>query len=98
MSQGLLFSEPSIAETGVWCDLNAEIDPSEWAGVCRRIGTMSKTEFDQIKAELMGIDYTQTSICQKLKNLFSLKIKNDTGFPLVSLGQGKPGEEGQWEI
>ena len=23
--QGLLFSEPSITETGVWCELSAEI-------------------------------------------------------------------------
>ena len=25
--QGLLFSEPSIAETGVWCKLEEGIDP-----------------------------------------------------------------------
>ena len=30
-SQGLLFSEPSIAETGVWCNLADGIDPAEWA-------------------------------------------------------------------
>ena len=30
-TQGLLFSEPSIAETGVWCTLNPGIDPAEWA-------------------------------------------------------------------
>ncbi len=98
MSQGFLFSEPSIAETGVWCDLNVEIDPAQWAGICRHIGKMSKAEFDQLKTELTGIDYAQTSICQRLKNLFSLKIENNTGFPLVSLGQGKPGDNGQWEI
>ena len=36
-SQGLLFSELSIAETGVWCTLNDGIDPAEWAGLCRNL-------------------------------------------------------------
>jgi hypothetical protein len=35
MSQGFLFAESSIAETGVWCELSSEIDPDEWAYVCR---------------------------------------------------------------
>ncbi len=39
-SQGLLFSEPAYSETGVWCELNPGIDPSEWAGLCRKIGNM----------------------------------------------------------
>ena len=30
-SGGLLVSEPSIAETAVWCILAKGIDPSEWA-------------------------------------------------------------------
>jgi hypothetical protein len=34
-SQALLFSEPSIAETCVWCELSEGIDPAEWAVVCR---------------------------------------------------------------
>ena len=32
-SQGLLFSEPTIAETGVWVELNPDIEPEEWARV-----------------------------------------------------------------
>mgnify|MGYP001554215649 CR=1 FL=1 len=35
VSQGLLFSEPSIAETGVWCELSTGIDPAEWESLCR---------------------------------------------------------------
>ena len=31
--QGLLFSEPSVAETGVWCDLSEGMDPAEWASL-----------------------------------------------------------------
>ncbi len=47
-AQGLLFSEPSIAETGVWCSLADGIDPAQWAGICRFIGSRSKVEFDAI--------------------------------------------------
>ena len=45
MSQGLLFSEPTIAETGVWCELSEEIDPAQWAGICRQIGRFSQLKF-----------------------------------------------------
>ncbi len=51
--QGLLFSEPSIAETGVWCKLEEGIDPSEWARVCRHIGSLNSAEFECISAMLM---------------------------------------------
>jgi hypothetical protein len=27
-----LFSMPSCSEMAVWCELNEEIDPAEWAG------------------------------------------------------------------
>jgi len=50
-SQGL-FSEPSFAETGVWCILNPGIDPSEWAGLCRYIGSLNSDDFKQLKENL----------------------------------------------
>jgi hypothetical protein len=46
VSQGLLFSEPSIAEACVWCELSEGIDPAEWANLCRYIGTLSLKEFE----------------------------------------------------
>lgn len=52
--QGLLFSEPSIAETGVWCQLNEGIDPGEWAYICRYIGRMSPREFGKVKKKIVG--------------------------------------------
>ena len=47
--QGFLFCEPSYAETAVWAELSADIDPSQWASLCRRIGTMTGQEFEGIK-------------------------------------------------
>ena len=45
MSQGLIFSEPSIAETGVWCHLRDGIDPADWAFLCRYLGNLSPCKF-----------------------------------------------------
>ena len=53
-SQGLLFSEPSIAETGVWCELSPSIDPSEWASLCRYIGKLSPSEFRRVRGVVVG--------------------------------------------
>ena len=51
-SQGMLFSEPSYSDTGVWCQLNQEIDPAEWARVCRYIGQMAAEEFEELSVVL----------------------------------------------
>ena len=53
-SQALLFSEPSIAETGVWCSLNEGVDPSEWARLCRYIGNLGVMEFREIVGLVKG--------------------------------------------
>ena len=53
-SQALLFSEPSIAETGVWCSLNEGIDPSEWASMCRYIGNLSPRAFGETVKAVKG--------------------------------------------
>lgn len=51
--QGLLFSEPSIAETGVWCELNDGIDPGEWASLCRYVGKLSPREFGKVRRKVV---------------------------------------------
>ena len=60
MSQGLLFSEPSIAETGVWCELSEEIDPALWAGICRKIGQLSLLKFNLLKQLLRSAESSMT--------------------------------------
>jgi len=98
--QGLLFSEPSIAETGVWCKLEEGIDPSEWARVCRHIGSLRSAEFECISAMLMPKPKPapSSSIFTGLKRLLSFKPENSTGLPLVSIGPGKSGDAYQWEM
>ena len=59
MSQGLLFSEPTIAETGVWCELSEDIDPAQWAGVCRKIGRFSLLKFNLLRQLLRSSESSE---------------------------------------
>ena len=89
-TQGLLFSEPSIAETCVWCELSEGIDPAEWAMLCRYIGTLSPKEFQQVEERLMPSPDTMTSKhCHHTDNL--------VGIPLVSIGPSGIGGQYQQE-
>ena len=89
-TQGLLFSEPSIAETCVWCELSEGIDPAEWAMLCRYIGTLRLKEFEQIRSTIMP-------------NPNGMKSEQDyhtdalVGIPLVSIGPSGIGGQYQRE-
>ena len=85
MSKGLLFSEPSIAETGVWCKLNDGIDPAEWASLCRFLGKLSPREFGIVRKKIMP-------------SHGSLGGRKIVGIPLVSLGPSGIGGEYQREM
>jgi hypothetical protein len=87
-SQGLLFSEPSIAETGVWCKLAEGIDPAQWASLCRFIGTKSPREFDAIVRMVKG---------RQNLGVVSFRQKRGIRVPLVSIGPSGIGGEYQWE-
>ncbi|MHC4545985.1 MAG: hypothetical protein ACYTDW_16720 [Planctomycetota bacterium] len=87
-SQGILFAEPSIAETGVWCSLSEDIDPAQWASLCRFIGTRSTREFDIIVKMVIGRENSAAVSAEKAK---------DVRMPLVSIGPSGIGGEYQWE-
>jgi hypothetical protein len=89
VSQGLLFSEPSVAETGVWCALSDGIDPAEWAGVCRYIGTRRREEFEHIR------DTVMSALHRKNKSRFNSGILSSP--PLISIGPSGIGGQFQQE-
>lgn len=78
-----LFSVPSCSETAVWVELNNEIDPAEWAGLCRKIGKLSIAEFERIS----------TLIMSQIEHLS--EVRED--IPLVSIGCSGIGGEYQRE-
>ena len=92
--QGLLFSEPSIAETGVWCSLNEGIDPVEWASLCRLIGEMGHDEFKKVEKMIVG---SPDSLRNRVKRLFEVSQSSMAGMPLVSIGPSGIGGEFQRE-
>jgi hypothetical protein len=89
--QGLLFSEPSIAETGVWCTLSDGIDPAQWAMVCRHIGSLSPKAFEQVKGKILQKpDFT--------KRNFSYCNETFVDIPIISIGPSGVGGQYQQEI
>jgi len=99
MSQELLFSESSIAETGVWCTLSEGIDPSKWASLCRCIGNLETSEFERVSAMLQPEPKRKAKgIIANLKGFIKSKVEDAASQPLVSIGPGKPGDMYQWEI
>ena len=89
VSQGLLFSEPSVAETGVWCTLSEGIDPAQWANLCRYIGTRSLKEFEHIRDTISQKRRNQ-------RNLHSMSY-NASATPLLSIGPSGIGGQFQEE-
>lgn len=85
MSKGLLFAEPSIAETGIWCKLNDGIDPAEWASLCRFIGNLSPRKFEVVRKKIMPMHG-------------GLGSREIVGIPLVSLGPSGISGEYQREV
>ncbi|NLT12365.1 MAG: hypothetical protein GXY06_08150 [Clostridiaceae bacterium] len=54
ISQCILFAEPNYSETGVWCELSPGIDPTEWAYLCRHIGSMTPKQFRKAQKKVYG--------------------------------------------
>ena len=94
VSQGLLFSESSIAETCVWCELSEGIDPAQWANLCRYIGTLTLKEFEYVKRNILP---KPVNVKSRQKNILH---RSDVfaKIPLVSIGPSGIGGHYQREI
>ena len=92
--EGLLFSEPSIAETGVWCELSEGIDPADWAYLCRYIGKLSPREFGAVRRKIVS---SPDSLGSRMKRLFDFGHSNIVNVPILSFGPSGIGGEYQRE-
>ena len=81
--QGVLFSEPSIAETGVWCELSDGIDPAQWAGLCRHIGSLNPQQFSRVKDRVLG---NPDSLLARVKRIFTFDPSECKNLPLLQIG------------
>ncbi|MDD5457841.1 MAG: hypothetical protein PHF37_00385 [Phycisphaerae bacterium] len=82
--QGFLFSEPSVAETGVWCNLNPGIDPAEWAYLCRYLGSLTPKEFKKASKKIYG---NPDSVLTRFKRAFCFEQSDIEGIPLLAIGK-----------
>ena len=89
VSHGLLFSEPSVAETGVWCALTDGIDPAQWARICRYLGTRNPDEFERICDTIMPAAHNRKKPLMDSRRISSM--------PLVSIGPSGIGGQFQTE-
>jgi hypothetical protein len=91
ISQGILFSEPSIAETGIWCELNPGIDPAQWAYLCRYLGTRDPKEFQELQDKILP---DPDSVMSRLKRIFRFQQSEVVGVPVVCSGRLDQGHMG----
>lgn len=83
-SQGLLFAEPTIAETGLWCELADGLDPARWARLCRHLGNLTPREFTKAEKRLCP---NPDSIKTRFRCLFFFDQAECEHLPLVCLGK-----------
>ena len=83
-SQGILFAEPAVAETGLWCELAGGLDPARWAGVCRCLGNLTPNQFKNAEKRLFP---NPDSIKSRFKRLFCFEQAECDHLPLVCLGK-----------
>lgn len=86
-SESLLFAEPAVAETGLWCELADGIDPARWAHLCGYLGNLTPDQFKKAEKRLYA---DPDSLKSRLKRLFCFDQQEYDGLPLVCVGQEKP--------
>ena len=80
-NQSLLFCEPAIAETGLWCELNEELDPEEWATLCKHIGSLNSKQFAKATKKIIASPNTPW---QRFKRNFTFNQDDYADLPLVN--------------
>ena len=98
-SKRLLFNESVVSKTQVRCELQDGVDPAEWSSLCKRIGGLRVHEFGHVRRALESESKNSCSgVLAGIRRLMSLKVENDTGSPIVSIGPGRIGDANQFEL
>lgn len=96
MSKSQSFNELSSSLHAVWSKLALGVDPARWAWLCRRLGQMSRDEFERFcrQTEAQLSERLPTDCSQFLKD----RKNQDNALPLVSIGPSGLGGLYQKEI
>lgn len=99
MSQSQTFNELGVGEIAVWCRLNPGIDPAQWASLCRCLGSISPTQFDEIYIRILSRRYRlKSAIKRYVVGLIRFDEEETGDIPLVSAGPSGLRGEYQREI
>lgn len=91
------YNELSDYECAVWCKLNPDIDPSQWAYLCRCLGNLSPREFSQISYHIRR-KRVISLLKRQVLNLLSNIGKKSKTVPLISIGPSGVSGEYQREV
>ena len=80
----------------VWSKLSPGISPSEWASLCRQVGSLSPGEFSTIVSLVNAHQRIKTIIKRQVEGM--LEQSHAEKMPLVSAGPSGIGGEYQTEI
>jgi hypothetical protein len=93
-------------EFSVWSQLNSQIDPSQWAKLCRSIGSLNAEEFSMV-VELVNAHHSlKNALTGHIKALLGIVGSSDSSdgrvdrhqMPLLSIGPSGVGGEFQKEV
>lgn len=88
-----LFNEAPIGAIGVWCPLDDGVNPSDWAQLCRFLGTLGEEQFNRVKRMLLK----GAEVIQDLESEDSRPKRWDM-VPLLSVGPSGLNGDFQREI
>jgi len=106
-SNGRVYNEMGAGEFFVWTTLSPGISPSDWAILCRRIGTLSPEEFSAMVAVVNARKSLKSALKRHMKGLLGMgegQSRSDESqakgreMPLVSLGPSGIGGDYQREL
>ena len=98
-SKGRIFNEFSAGEIAIWCRLNPGIDPSQWACLCRLLGSLSPSQFNEIYVRTRPArNRIKSAVKRHVVGLLGFDGEVTGEIPLVSTGPSGLGGEYQREI
>lgn len=97
MSKARVFNELGGVEYGLWCDLSAGIDPTQWASVCRWLGHLEAGEFEELLGRLRRRRLVDGAR-RLAKAIMGAPDKAEGQAPLISVGPSGLGGQYQKEL
>ncbi len=98
MSNNPTINELDRAPHAVWCKLNSQIDPTQWANLCRMLGQMPADSFEQIYTQTLSRKKIKSFVQKLVHAITSYDATEDPQVPVTSIGPSGIGGDFQNEL